>query len=117
MPNRIIEVRHQVRALSPAQAEIWFTVIAEHFTPTTELRGSVVGPRCAGRTTIEVAYPLQPIPHRQPTTPPLTMRAIIPDPGLWESDAPFTYHAAVELWQDGQRCGTQELELGLRMRR
>jgi hypothetical protein len=116
MENRIAEVRHEVRALSPAQAEIWFTVVAEHISHATEVRGIVVGPRCPGRTTIEVAYPFQPIPHPPATAPPLTMRVVIPDPSLWEQAAPFSYRAVVELWQDGQRCEEQAFDLGLRMR-
>jgi hypothetical protein len=116
MRNRIGEVRQQVRALTPAQAEIWFTVLAEHVTPRTEVRGRVIGPRCVSRSTIEIAYPLQRIPELPEGTPPLTVRAIIPDPSLWEPAAPFLYRARVELWQDGECCDAQEFDIGLRMR-
>jgi hypothetical protein len=116
MKNSISEVRYEVRALSPAEATIWFTVVAEHMTSTTEVRGRVVGPRCSSRTTIEISYPLQRIPYAPEGTPPLAIRAIIPDPACWEPDAPFLYHADVELWQDGEPCGRKEFDLGLRMR-
>ena len=116
MNNRIIEVRHQVRSLTPAQAEVWFTVVAEQVTPTTEVRGKIVGPRCPSHTTIEVAYPLQRIAYPPEGTPALTVRAVIPDPSLWEPASPFTYRAFVELLQEGQRCDGKELDVGLRMR-
>lgn len=116
MPNRIREVRYHIQTLSAAQAEIWFTVVAEQATPATEARGRVVGPRCSSRTTIEVAYPLRRIACPPPDTPLLTVRALIPDPSLWEPDAPFLYRAHVELWQDGQRCDHREFDLGLRLR-
>jgi beta-galactosidase/beta-glucuronidase len=116
MTNSIFEVRHQVHLLTAAQAEIWFTVIAQQVTPTTEVRGRVVGPRCAARTTIEVAYPLQHIPFPPEETPALTVRAVIPEPSLWEPDTPFTYRAHVELWQDGKPCSDTAFDIGLRMR-
>lgn len=104
----------QVRRLSPAEAEVWLLIEPEMFTPRTEVRGRFLGPRCPGTTTIEVAYPLQPI-HRQQGVPPLSQRVIIPDPMLWEPGRPFVYHALIELWQDGQRCDAMEADYGLKM--
>jgi beta-galactosidase/beta-glucuronidase len=114
MQNQISEVRHQVQSLTPTQAEVWITVVAEQRTATTEVRGRLVGPRCSLRTTIEVSYPLQSIAN--PTEETLTVRAVIPEPSMWEPSAPFLYHAHIELWQDGAKCDEREFDLGLRMR-
>lgn len=115
MPNRLREVRPHVHRLSAAEAEVWVLVVADEVTPTTEVRGRLVGPRCPGTTTIEVAYPLQPFPRRPDDVPPLSRCVSIPDPSLWEPSRPFVYQAIVELWQDGQMCERRELEIGLRM--
>lgn len=116
MTNQIREVHHQVRSLTPAQAEVWFTVITEPPTFTAEVRGRVVGPRCPSRSTIEIAYPLQRVPYPPEGTAPLTVRVVIPDPSLWKPDAPFLYHAHVELWREGERVGEKEFDVGLRTR-
>jgi hypothetical protein len=112
--NKLRQITMQVRRLSPAEAEVWLLIEPETLTPTTEVRGRLVGPRCPGVTTIEVAYPLQPV-NRQVGVPPLSQRAIIPDPSLWEPGRPFVYHADIELWQDGQLCDAMETDYGLRM--
>ena len=115
MKNSILEVRHEVRSLTPANAEVWFTVVTDHVTSTTEIRGRVVGPRCPSHSTIEVAYSLQQLSHNEKTSS-LTMRVVIPEPSLWKPDAPFLYHAHMELWEDGERCAEYEFDLGLRTR-
>ena len=116
MANQIREVRHQVRSLSPAQAELWFTVAADNVTPTAEVRGRVVGPRCPARSTIEISYPLQRIPFPPDGTELLTVRVVIPDPSLWTANAPFVYRAHVELWHDGERIDERQFDVGLRTR-
>jgi hypothetical protein len=116
MNNAIVEVGHRIHTLMPTQAEVWFTVVAEQITPGTQIRGRVTGPRCASRMTVEIAYPLQPLLPLPEGTPPLTVRAVIPEPSLWEPASPFLYRARVELWQDGERCDVREFDVGLRMR-
>ena len=113
MKNSIHEVHHEVRSLTAALAEVCFTVVADRLTPTTEVRGRVVGPRCPGHTTIEVAYPLQRISH---SLEGLTLRVVIPEPSLWEAQTPFLYRAHVELWECGEYCDEKEFDLGLRTR-
>jgi beta-galactosidase/beta-glucuronidase len=114
MKNMISELGHRVLSLTPTQAEVWVTVVAEHRTSTTEVRGRFIGPRCSSRTTIEVSYPLQGIANPPQDT--LTVRAVIPEPSMWEPSAPYLYHAHIELWQDGEKCDEREFDLGLRMR-
>ena len=104
MSNRIRNVQITQRRWDAAEAELWVTVEPELLTPTSEVRGRLMGPRCPGITTVEVAYPLRPLPRPQPGQAGLTMRVIIPDPVAWEPQRPFVYEGPVELWQDGQKC-------------
>src|SRR4051794_2746277 len=115
MGNKLRQVTAQVRRLSAAEAEVWLLVEAERVTPTSEVRGRVVGPRCPGVSTIEVAYPLRQFPRQPEGVPPLSRRVVIPEPSLWEPGLPFVYRALVELWEDGQPCDRAEFDYGLRM--
>lgn len=116
MDNRIRQIKVRNGQLIPAQAEVWITVVPEHYTPTTEVRGRLMGPRCPYSNTVEVAYPLQTPPrgHTPPGTPELTMRVVIPEASLWEPQCPFLYQGPIELWQDGQHCDRITLSHGLR---
>src|SRR5438094_6704067 len=113
--NKLREVRAEVRRLSPAEAEVWVLVEATEITPATDVRGRMIGPRCPGVTTIEVAYPLRPFPRPPEGVPPLSRRVVIPEPSLWEPNQPYVYRAVVELWEDGQPCDRAEFDYGLRM--
>jgi hypothetical protein len=116
MDNRIRQITVCDHSLIPAQAEVWITVVPEIQTPTTEVRGRLMGPRCPYASTIEVAYSLRPLPpnHQSMASAGLTMRAIIPEASLWEQQCPFLYQGPIELWQDGQRCDRVSLSHGLR---
>ena len=111
MSNQILHVRLSDHSLDPAQAELWISVTAEHVAPTTELRGRLMGPRCAYAATVEVAYPLRPLVASRTR---LSGRVVIPEPSLWEPSCPFLYGGAVELWQDGRRCDQTPIRRGLR---
>jgi hypothetical protein len=115
MSNKLGQVSVHVHRLSAAEAEIWLLIEAERVTPMTEVRGRLVGPRCPGVTTIEVAYPLRPFPRQPEGVPLLSRRAVIPEPSLWEPERPYVYRAVVELWEDGQPCDLAEFDYGLRM--
>jgi hypothetical protein len=104
MSNRIRDVQVTQRRWDAAEAELWITVTPEQLTPTTDLRGRLVGPRCPGVSTVEVAYALRPLPHSGADPTALTARVIIPDPLVGEPNRPFYYEGPVELWQDGQKC-------------
>jgi hypothetical protein len=82
------------------EAELWVTATADDGAPG-ELRGRIVGPRCPGRTTIEVAYPLRPFARKPDGLPALAAQVVIPEPSLWEEAHPFVYDAVVELWHEG----------------
>jgi hypothetical protein len=112
--NRITQFTVRDRALSPAEAEIWILAGAETVTPTTALRGRLVGPTCPYSTTIEIAYPLRPIPKSPSDLSPLSHRFVVPEPSLWDPVAPFLYHATIELWQDGRCCDRRAFRHGFR---
>ena len=115
MDNRIRQIEVRDRSLVPAEAEVWITATIEQPTPTTELRGRLMGPRCPYASTVEVAYPLRPLPPgRAPEPAGLTRHVIIPEACLWEPESPFLYQGLIELWQDGQRCDRLTLCHGLR---
>jgi hypothetical protein len=116
MDNRIRELTIRNGQLIPAQSEVWVQVILERLTPTTELRGRLMGPRCAYAETVEVAYPLR-TPTREQIPPGreiLNARVIIPEACFWEPESPFLYQGPIELWQDGQRCEQIVISHGLR---
>ena len=112
--NRITQFSIADRVLGPTEAEIWVLADAESITPTTELRGRLVGPTCPYSTTIEVAYPLRPFPKPPAGLPPLARRLNVPEPSFWDPVAPFLYHGIVELWQDGQCCDRRTFRHGFR---
>src|SRR2546429_2077936 len=74
MSNRILNVDVQTHRLNFAEAEIWVVVTAERVTRTTEVRGRFVGPKSAQSSTVEVAYPLRPFPHKPQHLPDLALR-------------------------------------------
>lgn len=104
MSNRIREVQVKQKRWDVVEAELWITVVPEQMTPTTEVRGRLVGPRCPGTTTVEIAYPLQHLPSPAEANTGLIARVVIPDPLTWEPQRPYVYEGPVELWQDGKKC-------------
>lgn len=116
MANRIRRIEVTDRSLDPVSADIWISVLSEHQTATTEIRGRLMGPRCPYSSTVEVAYPLRAL-SSVPKTPEgtgLTVRAVIPEASLWEPQCPFLYHGPIQLWQDGVCCDQVILNHGLR---
>jgi len=94
--------------VSPAEAVVVVRVGLD--APAAEVRGRLVGPRCEGVSTVEVAYPLR--PAGGDTGP--TLRAVIPEPNLWSPAAPFRYDGRVEVWADGRRVEVREFAVELR---
>ena len=109
MSNRILNVEVRTHRVNFAEAEIWVIVAAERTTATTEVRGRLVGPKSARSSTVEVAYPLRPFPHKPEHLPELAVRVVIPEPGLWSAQMPLVYDGVVELWQDGERCDVRQV--------
>jgi hypothetical protein len=105
MKNRIQRVHVHEHRLSPAEAVAWITVVPARVESTLEVRGRLMGPRCAYTSTVEVAYPLRPglRNYASEGKAPLTTRVIIPEPSWWDLESPFLYQGPVELW-DGSEC-------------
>lgn len=117
MDNRILDICIEDHSLDPATAEVWITVTPERLTPTTEVRGRLMGPICPYASTVEVAYPLTRLrrPDTEAATPEiLRLRAVIPEPSLWDTQSPFLYGGPLELWQDGRCCDRLNVRHGLR---
>src|SRR5438132_5007392 len=106
MNNRIRNLRISNSLVSPAEAAISISVQPEQVTSTTQVRGRVVGPRCAYSSTVEVAYPMREVSrqYEKYDVPGLMLRVVIPEPCLWDPQSPFVYEVAMELWQSGQLC-------------
>ena len=116
MENRIIRVEVRNGSVVPAAAEVWLRVETAFRTPTTELRGRLMGPRCRFAATIEVAYPLRPFGKAPDEFEGLSGRVVIPEASLWDPESPFLYQGPLELWQDGRLCERVTVKHGLRAR-
>src|SRR5260221_2484076 len=112
MSNRICRIQIDNRCLVPAEAELRLTVELELVTPTTEIRGRLMGPRCPYSSTVEIAYPLRPARDTEPGQ--LAYRVIIPEASLWDTVSPFLYEGPVELWEEGRRVDQVHVRHGLR---
>jgi beta-galactosidase/beta-glucuronidase len=116
MSNHIRKLTLEIRRLSAVEAEIWVNIEAERITPTTEVRGKLLGPRCAGVTTVEIAYPLLPAPRAaRSNAETIVMRAFIDEPNLWSEKTPFVYEGFAELYEDGQCQDRAPLSVGLKL--
>ncbi len=116
MTNRIRQYHWYPRILDPTLGEVDVFVHPERLASRTQVRGQLTGPRCAYSTTIEVAYPWRETSrtYEQEGEPHIHVRAVIPEPSLWEPQTPFLYDATVELWDNGQLSDQVTIRLGLR---
>jgi len=115
MDNRILDIQLEDHSLDPVCAEVRLLVRPEYLTPTTEVRGRLVGPSCPYASTVEVAYPLHSLRRAEPSGPgTIPLRVAIPEASLWDTQSPYLYAGPLELWQDGRRCDRVELRHGLR---
>jgi hypothetical protein len=112
--NHILSVTLFDRSPAASSAEVWITVTPDHVTPTTDIRGRLLGPRCPYAQTVEVAYPLRPLRRPGEGPSPLTRRVVIPEACLWEPESPFVYEGDVELWQEDHCVDRQPIRHGLR---
>lgn len=85
--------------LTPAEAEITFVTVPDEPGAGWDLRGRVTGPTSAYGETIEVAYPLKPLPGEGDT---VRAKVFIPEPTSWTPATPFLYHAHLELTRGGE---------------
>lgn len=114
MANAIKELTLLDRLQDPAEAEVWVSLVPERLTPTTEVRGRLMGPRCPYSSTVEVAYPIRPFPRPLEGWPGIVRRVVIPEASLWEPNCPFLYEGPVELWEAGELSERVIVRHGLR---
>src|SRR5262245_11376218 len=96
--NRIYRLEVRDRLIDPNSPEVWISVTPERASPTTELRGRLMGPRCLYASTVEVAYPLRPFHDMPDGLEGLARRVIIPEASFWDPISPFLYQGPLELW-------------------
>lgn len=111
---RIHELDWRIHLKDPTEPEIWFGVVPEETSPTTEVRGRLMGPRCRYASTVEVAYSLRATAGNPLGLPGIVRRAIIPEASQWEPTHPFLYQGPVELWDEGRLCGERMVSCGVR---
>lgn len=113
MTHRITSISIAPRFLSPMEAELIVRVCIEPSSDRVEIRGRLVGPTSLHASTIEVAYPLHPLPGPA-VFGPLARRVVIPEPSLWSPATPFLYRGIIELVEDGRALDRVELVTGVR---
>jgi hypothetical protein len=113
MSNQIRTITVEIRKLSAVEAEVWLKVLPERVSSTTEVRGKLMGPRCPGVTTVEIAYPLQRAVSTDPDT--MVVRALIDEPNLWSEKAPFVYEGIAELYESGELVDQRPVCVGLKL--
>jgi len=95
-----------IRALDSTRADV--RIFFVDLSPEVEVRGRLMGPRCPGVSTIEVAYPLRHVRGAE-------YQVLIPEPNLWAPEHPFRYEGPVEFWRGGEAVGRINVSVGLRM--
>ncbi len=113
MARHIWDIRISQRSLSPVEADLLVEVDVDAASPDFEIRGGLVGPTCAYSSTIEISYPLRPLP-RDPESAELRGRIVIPEPSWWDPISPFLYHGRMEIWRNGHCLVRPKIRHGLR---
>src|SRR5262249_2426364 len=113
LPDWIDRIELRSHRLSPAEAEVGVHVVLRD-AGCYEIKGRLMGPRCAYSSTVEVAYPFQPQPLQPDDWVTHRARAIIPQRCLWDPVSPFLYQGPLQLWSDGARRFETAISHGLR---
>jgi hypothetical protein len=113
--NQIVGLEIVEVDVDPAQVQLYLRVEAEQWTPTTEVRATLLGPRNALGPTAEVTHTFQPLKKPEPDVGPeiRTWRVLLPEPALWSPESPCRYEGTVELWQDGALADSHPLHYSL----
>jgi hypothetical protein len=110
---KIASLTTEIKRATTAVAQFLVRVVLDGPVSGCEIKGRLLGPRCPGITTIEIAYPLVPIEYSETTK---TFIGVIPEPNLWTPEARFVYELAVEVWVEGKRTDTRTSALSIRDR-
>lgn len=103
LPRHAVTVHRLDTALAELHVEF------EGLPPDVEVRGRLMGPRCPGVSTVEVAYHLRPL-GPAPTS---VYRVLIPEPSLWSAERPFVYEGPVEFVRGGDVVGRHTISVGI----
>lgn len=95
----------RVHRLDPTVAELRIEFAG--LPPDVEVRGRLMGPRCKGISTVEIAYPLRMLTHP-------TYCVVIPDPVCWTADRPSVYEGPVEFRHGGQHVGKLTISVAIK---
>jgi hypothetical protein len=110
---KIVSVSVELRRADISVAQFLIRVELDGNVEGCEVKGSVIGPRCPGITTVEIAYPLVLIETRDKFA---ILKGVIPEPNLWSPESPFQYEVNVSIQTlDGQTDRRRSM-LGLRGR-
>jgi hypothetical protein len=94
-----------VQRLDPALADL--RIEFANLPADVEVGGRLMGPRCAGVSTIEVAYPLRRLA-------PGAYQVLIPEPSFWTVDRPYVYEGPASFYREGVKVGTLHLSISLK---
>jgi hypothetical protein len=96
----------RIHALDPARADV--RILFDNLPPEVEVRGRLMGPRCPGVSTVEVAYRLRPLDASG------AYQVLIPEPNFWTPEHPFRYEGPVEFWRHEELVGQMTISVGLK---
>jgi hypothetical protein len=101
MPSYSVHVQRLDPILADLRLE--FAGLAEG----AEVRGRLMGPRCPGITTVEIAYHVRRVEAS-------VYQVLIPEPTLWTPERPYVYEGPVEWRQDDGKSGTMTVRIALK---
>src|SRR5687767_9337461 len=104
MPEPLPPYKVRIQSLDATLADVRLEF--DGLPAGTEVRGRLMGPRCPGASTIEIAYYLRPLG-------PGAYQVLIPEPSMWEPATPFTYQGPLEFWREGKLEGKTTITVGL----
>ena len=96
----------RVHVLDSTRADVRITF--GNLPPDVTVSGRLMGPRCPGVSTVEVAYRLRHLDGGE-------YQVMIPEPNLWAPEHPFRYEGPLEFRRDGELVGHVDISVGLRM--
>lgn len=107
MLNSPPRYRTHIHFLDHTRADV--RIVFENLPADIEVRGRLMGPRCPGVGTVEIAYWLKRLPEQADT-----YQVLIPEPNMWSPEQPFRYEGPVEFWRTGELVGEVSVSIGLR---
>src|SRR5579871_4918830 len=108
---KIVKVTAEFVRADTTIAQFLVKVTLDNPVGETEVKGQVVGPRCPGFSTVEIAYPLSQFDKWGSV---VVLKGVIPEPNLWSETTPFVYEIAVEVLVGGKSIDSRTTPLVLK---